>query len=419
MANPKGDIIDRPIKANFREGLTVLEYFISTHGARKGLADTALRTADSGYLTRRLVDVAQDVIVRETDCGTDEGVAFRDPQGRRATSTTTSSAAACSSRRSTPKTGEIVRRGRLLHRATTTSSQSSSTRVSSHVDGRTVMTCHAKHGICQACYGWDLASSRPVDIGTAVGIIAAQSIGEPGTQLTMRTFHTGGVAGEDITHGLPRVTELFEARKPKGQAHPRRGRRQADHRGRRQDPQAHHHRRRWPREGVHGLASRAPASRVSSTVPTIELGQQLTEGSVNPHDLLAPQGSERDAALHRRAGPGRLPLAGRRHQRQAHRGHRRQMLRKVSVTEPGDTDFLPGQLVDRLDFAAANETRHRRRRRARQRPPGPARHHQGLAGDGQLPLGGLLPGDDARAHRRRDRRQGRRPARPQGERHHR
>ncbi|MDO8987289.1 MAG: DNA-directed RNA polymerase subunit beta', partial [Coriobacteriia bacterium] len=216
MANPKGDILDRPIKANFREGLTVLEYFISTHGARKGLADTALRTADSGYLTRRLVDVAQDVIVRESDCGTDEGVTFNliaedgnidhNLVGRCLLEPAVD-----------PKTGEILRdKGVFLP-----SDADLEALVAAGVEtvvARTVMTCRATHGICQACYGWDLASSQPVDIGTAVGIIAAQSIGEPGTQLTMRTFHTGGVAGEDITHGLPRVTELFEARKPKGQA---------------------------------------------------------------------------------------------------------------------------------------------------------------------------------------------------------
>src|ERR687888_567072 len=162
VANPKGEIIPRPITSNFREGLTVLEYFISTHGARKGLADTALRTADSGYLTRRLVDVTQDVIVREDDCGTEHGI--------------------------------------------------------EKVSCRSVLTCESTIGVCQLCYGRSLASNRLVDIGEAVGIIAAQSIGEPGTQLTMRTFHTGGIAGEDITHGLPRVQELFEARTPKGLA---------------------------------------------------------------------------------------------------------------------------------------------------------------------------------------------------------
>jgi DNA-directed RNA polymerase subunit beta' len=218
MANPKGEILDRPIKANFREGLSVLEYFISTHGARKGLADTALRTADSGYLTRRLVDVAQDVIVREADCGTDQGVLLpivdvKDPGrvdhdlvGRCLLTDVVE-----------PKTGEVLKEAGGY-----VSSDSELDGILERgveaVEVRAVMTCHAKYGICQKCYGWDLASGRPVDIGMAVGIIAAQSIGEPGTQLTMRTFHTGGVAGEDITHGLPRVTELFEARRPKGQA---------------------------------------------------------------------------------------------------------------------------------------------------------------------------------------------------------
>ena len=282
------------------------------------------------------------------------------------------------------------------------------------------MTCHAKHGICQACYGWDLASSRPVDIGTAVGIIAAQSIGEPGTQLTMRTFHTGGVAGEDITHGLPRVTELFEARKPKGQAilaevagkltieDEDKTRKLDDHR-----------RRRATRRPTRSRVARR-CSRASSTVPTIELGQQLTKGSVNPHDLLHLKGPnetlryivEQVQDVYRSQGVDindkHIEVIS------------RQMLRKVSVIEPGDTDFLPGQLADRLDFAAANETAIACRwRRAGQRPPDPARHHEGVAGHGQLPVGGLLPGDHARAHRRRDRRQGRQPARPQGERHHR
>ncbi len=351
MANPKGDIIDRPIKANFREGLTVLEYFISTHGARKGLADTALRTADSGYLTRRLVDVAQDVIVRELDCGTDEGVAFRilkedggvdhNIVGRCLLEPAVN-----------PKTGEILLEAGDYIASDEVAVMLADAGVESVV-GRTVMTCHAKHGICQACYGWDLASSRPVDIGTAVGIIAAQSIGEPGTQLTMRTFHTGGVAGEDITHGLPRVTELFEARKPKGQAI------LAEVSGKLTiedaektrvltvtDAEGH--------EKAYTVSRRATLLPGTTDGATIELGQQLTKGSVNPHDLLHLKGPnetlryivEQVQDVYRSQGVDindkHIEVIS------------RQMLRKVSVTEPGDTDFLPGQLVDRLDFAASN-----------------------------------------------------------------
>jgi DNA-directed RNA polymerase subunit beta' len=351
MANPKGDIIDRPIKANFREGLTVLEYFISTHGARKGLADTALRTADSGYLTRRLVDVAQDVIVRETDCGTDEGVAFNlvkdDGQvdhnlvGRCLLEPAVNA-----------ETGEIVLDAGEYVTSDAQLEQLRDAGVETVV-GRTVMTCHAKHGICQACYGWDLASSRPVDIGTAVGIIAAQSIGEPGTQLTMRTFHTGGVAGEDITHGLPRVTELFEARKPKGQAI------LAEVAGtikiENEDKT-----RKLTIVDEEGHEKSYTVSRRATLLPgvvdgaTIELGQQLTKGSVNPHDLLHLKGPnetlryivEQVQDVYRSQGVDindkHIEVIS------------RQMLRKVSVTEPGDTNFLPGQLADRLDFAQAN-----------------------------------------------------------------
>jgi len=351
MANPKGDIIDRPIKANFREGLTVLEYFISTHGARKGLADTALRTADSGYLTRRLVDVAQDVIVRESDCGTDEGVAFNlvkddgnvdhnlvgrcllEPAVNAETGETVLGA------------GEYIDSDAVLEdlraKGVTT------------VVGRTVMTCHAKHGICQACYGWDLASSRPVDIGTAVGIIAAQSIGEPGTQLTMRTFHTGGVAGEDITHGLPRVTELFEARKPKGQAILAEvaGVLKIENEDKTRaltitDEEGH--------EKIYTVSRRATLLPRTVDGATVELGQQLTKGSVNPHDLLHLKGPnetlryivEQVQDVYRAQGVDindkHIEVIS------------RQMLRKVSVTEPGDTSWLPGQLADRLVFASTN-----------------------------------------------------------------
>src|SRR5437867_3485806 len=223
VANPKGEIIPRPIKANFREGLTVLEYFISTHGARKGLADTALRTADSGYLTRRLVDVAQEVIIREEDCGSDRGmpvrVAYQTPDGRleplskSILDTKLFGRFLAEDIKVERKT--IASRGSLLDDADVREIAASGADV---VYVRSVLTCDAVVGVCQRCYGRNLATGRLVDIGEAVGIIAAQSIGEPGTQLTMRTFHTGGVAGEDITHGLPRVVELFEARKPKGEA---------------------------------------------------------------------------------------------------------------------------------------------------------------------------------------------------------
>jgi DNA-directed RNA polymerase subunit beta' len=217
VANPRGEIIPRPIKSNFREGLSVLEYFISTHGARKGLADTALRTADSGYLTRRLVDVAQEVIVREDDCETDRGLPVRinvvTPTGDRVKH----------SHVDTSVFGRVlaedvkVERKKIASKGEEVGDELMTKLVESGVESvyvRTVLTCDAVYGVCRACYGRSLASGRLVDIGEAVGIIAAQSIGEPGTQLTMRTFHTGGVAGADITHGLPRVVEIFEARKP-------------------------------------------------------------------------------------------------------------------------------------------------------------------------------------------------------------
>jgi len=352
MANPKGDILDRPIKANFREGLTVLEYFISTHGARKGLADTALRTADSGYLTRRLVDVAQDVIVRESDCGTDEGVEF---------SLTTESGDIDHTLvgRCLLEDAKVPRGRKVLKPAGEylTSEAEIAQLVEAGVETvmlRTVMTCHARHGVCQPCYGWDLASGRPVDIGTAVGIIAAQSIGEPGTQLTMRTFHTGGVAGEDITHGLPRVTELFEARKPKGQAI------LAEITGTLviEDTEKA---RKLTVHGDKGAEKSYTVSRRARLRPgvedgvTVKVGQQLTEGSVNPHDLLHLK------------GPGAVLRYIVSQVQEVYRSQgvdindkhieviARQMLRKITVLEPGDSDLLPGQLVDRFVFEDTND----------------------------------------------------------------
>ena len=220
MANPKGEIIERPIKANFMEGLSVLEYFISTHGARKGLADTALRTADSGYLTRRLVDVSQDVIVREADCGTDEWVELADPDERGAEQV----AARADHRRAGQQAARHrqARQDRRWPRSATIVTgdllEELEAELGSEIWCRCArcVKCRAEAGVCQACYGVFLATGEMCEIGDAIGIVAAQSIGEPGTQLTMRTFHTGGVAGADITHGLPRVVEIFEARNPKG-----------------------------------------------------------------------------------------------------------------------------------------------------------------------------------------------------------
>ena len=211
MANPKGEIIERPIKANFMEGLSVLEYFISTHGARKGLADTALRTADSGYLTRRLVDVSQDVIVRQEDCGTKENIEL--PVDNSSLIGRFASGAF-----STKRGRKLLDKDELVTAAKVEEIREAYGDEPAFVPVRSVLKCGAESGICQKCYGVAPATGKVVAIGDAVGIIAAQSIGEPGTQLTLRTFHTGGVAGADITHGLPRVVELFEARKPKGLA---------------------------------------------------------------------------------------------------------------------------------------------------------------------------------------------------------
>ena len=224
VANPKGDIIPRPIISNFREGLSVLEYFISTHGARKGLADTALRTADSGYLTRRLVDVSQEMIILELDCETDKGIVISviDERGSKIRN--------LRSRIFGRVLADDLKEGRTLVATVDDEKLRAGTVLGTKelhaieeadvesVRVRSPLTCDTRGGVCQACYGLSLATGKMVETGEAVGIMAAQSIGEPGTQLTMRTFHTGGVAGEDITHGLPRVVELFEARTPKGKA---------------------------------------------------------------------------------------------------------------------------------------------------------------------------------------------------------
>ena len=328
MANPKGEIIPRPIKSNFREGLSVLEYFISTHGARKGLADTALRTADSGYLTRRLVDVSQDVIIREDDCGTERGLPKQigdRARGRRpSASTTTPRPRRTPARRpidvAHPETGEVlvaagedlgdVKIGELVAAGI------------EEVKVRSVLTCDAKTGTCAKCYGRSLATGKLVDIGEAVGIIAAQSIGEPGTQLTMRTFHTGGVASaDDITQGLPRVVELFEARSPKGRLADLGGRRPDRDRGDRQGPQGPGHPRRRLGASRSTRSASAPACS-SADGDHIEVGQQLTVGTPDPKEVLRILGVRRTQqhlvdevqAVYR--SPGCVDP------RQAHRDHR-------------------------------------------------------------------------------------------------
>ncbi|HVE91543.1 MAG TPA: DNA-directed RNA polymerase subunit beta', partial [Actinomycetota bacterium] len=348
VANPKGQIIPRPIKTNFREGLTVLEYFISTHGARKGLADTALRTADSGYLTRRLVDVAQEIIVREVDCGTEKGVPIEAKALR--TDTDWDSRIFSRTLADPVKVGKqtILKKGTELGRPEVATLRASG---AEEIVVRTVQTCESTVGVCAMCYGRNLASGRLVDIGEAVGIIAAQSIGEPGTQLTMRTFHTGGVAGEDITHGLPRVVELFEARHPKGAAN------LAEISGRITVEEKEKNREIVITDDSGDEARYSVPRRVRLRYgegDTIAAGEQLFEGAADPKEILKIRG----------IGDVQRYLATEVQQVYASQGVTihdkhieliaKQMLRRVSVVEPGDTDFLPGQLVDRLVFQAEN-----------------------------------------------------------------
>ena len=346
MANPKGETIDRPIKANFREGLSVLEYFISTHGARKGLADTALRTADSGYLTRRLVDVAQDVIIRELDCGSTEGVPYPLLNGKGEVDDNL--VGRCLLEDAVGSDGTVLKAaGEYI--SSLADLKAFRAAGIEEVMIRTIMTCHAEHGVCQKCYGWDLATARPVNVGTAVGIIAAQSIGEPGTQLTMRTFHTGGVAGGDITGGLPRVQELFEARKPKGQGV------LAEISGTLQvtgDKNAKtltvHDQEGNIREYV--VPARAQLMNGLSDGDEVKMGQQLTKGSLNPHDLLRltdPNTTLRyivsqvqDVYVSQGVdiNDKHIEVIA------------RQMLRKMAVLDAGDSDLLPGRQVNRFEF---------------------------------------------------------------------
>ncbi|WP_088106040.1 DNA-directed RNA polymerase subunit beta' [Halalkalibacter urbisdiaboli] len=352
MANPSGRIIELPIKSSFREGLTVLEYFISTHGARKGLADTALKTADSGYLTRRLVDVAQDVIVRETDCGTDRGLEVKAIKegnevieglydrlvGRVAFKTLRN-----------PATNEvIVRKNELIDED-----------IAKHIVDldieevtiRSVFTCDTRHGVCKKCYGRNLATGSDVEVGEAVGIIAAQSIGEPGTQLTMRTFHTGGVAGDDITQGLPRIQEIFEARNPKGQAVI------SEIEGEVIDFKDGDKREITVRSEMETKSYAIPyGARIKVSVgDQVVAGQSITEGSIDPKELLKVKGMNGVQEYLLREVQKVYRMQG------VEIGDKhvevmvRQMLRKIRVVDAGETNVLPGSLIEIQHFNDENQ----------------------------------------------------------------
>jgi DNA-directed RNA polymerase subunit beta' len=414
MADPSGRIIPLPIRSNFREGLTALEYFISTHGARKGLADTALRTADAGYLTRRLVDIAQDIIINEHDCGTKEGIYLRKSDDVAGQSLMVRIYSRLTAERAIdPDTGEVLAEPdtiidhELARKIAATNIE--------QLKVRSALTCELRHGICSKCYGIDLGRGNMVELGAAVGIVAAQSIGEPGTQLTLRTFHTGGVAaGSDITTGLPRVEELFEARKmPKGEAfvsdiqgvaHIVQSDKYADMRLVRIEhaemiSDSYDIPKEWkvvvkeekevkPGDVLakledatiaaqHGGRVRIEKKRtvivsyehkeemeyeIPSTLRLlvkdgehVEPGQPLTEGSLNPHRVLRIQGREacnmylltEIQKVYRSQGQN------------IHDKHFeviiRKMMSKVQVTRPGDTKYLPGDAVERLEIQRVNE----------------------------------------------------------------
>ncbi len=362
MAAPSGKIIELPITSSFREGLTVLEYFISTHGARKGLADTALKTADSGYLTRRLVDVAQDVIVREEDCGTDRGLLVSDIkegtemiepfieriEGRYSKETIRH-----------PETDEIIIRPDELIIPEIAKKITDAGIEQMYI--RSAFTCNARHGVCEKCYGKNLATGEKVEVGEAVGTIAAQSIGEPGTQLTMRTFHTGGVAGSDITQGLPRIQEIFEARNPKGQAVI------TEIEGVVEDIKLAKDRQqeivvKGANETRSYLASGTSRIIVEIGQP-VQRGEVLTEGSIEPKNYLSVAGLNATESYLLKEVQKVYRMQGVEIDDKHVEVMVRQMLRKVRIIEAGDTKLLPGSLVDIHNFTDANREAFKHRKR--------------------------------------------------------
>jgi DNA-directed RNA polymerase subunit beta' len=352
MADTQGKTLEIPIKSNFREGLSVLEYFVSSHGGRKGLADTAIRTADSGYLTRRLVDVSQDVIVRELDCGTRKGIEVGDILD--GTEVIEGLAERITGRYTTdpivhPETGEVI-----VEADTMISDEAARKIVKAGIKKvkiRSVLTCHSEYGVCSKCYGSNLATGEDVNVGEAVGIIAAQSIGEPGTQLTMRTFHTGGVAGEDITQGLPRVEELFEARKPKGLAVIS----EISGTVRINDVKKKREVIVTADDGDSRTYLIPYGSRIKvSDGDRVEAGDEITEGSVNPHDILKIKGVNAVQQYLLQEVQRVYRLQGVDINDKHIEIIIRQMLRKVKVEDAGDTNMLPGGLVDVFDFEAEN-----------------------------------------------------------------
>jgi len=353
MADTSGETIEIPIRSNFREGLNVLEYFISTHGARKGLADTALRTADSGYLTRRLVDVAQEVIVREEDCGTDDGIEITpivisgktiEGLAERMTGRYTADEI------KDPNTGEvIIGKDQLITEDIAEKVEKAGYK---KIRIRSVLTCRSRIGVCAKCYGINLANGEKCNVGEAVGFIAAQSIGEPGTQLTMRTFHTGGVAGDDITQGLPRVEELFEARKPKGLAIV-------------SEKAGIVHIKESKKKREIDVVNNETGEVKTYLIPygssikvmdgdQIEAGDELTEGSINPHDILKIKGVQAVQRYLLQEVQKVYRLQGVDINDKHIEVIVRQMLRKVKIDDSGYTDMLPGSLVDMFEYEEKN-----------------------------------------------------------------